>query len=149
MSAVPEDIKRLSEFLDSKFRAPGGFRFGWDALLGLVPGVGDFLTSTLSLYIIARAARLGCSVPVLMRMGLNVLIENIFDTIPLLGNIFDFLWKANNKNLKLLEAHLARPRATTRASMAVIWGTLALIALALIGVLVGALVLLKIVIEAL
>jgi len=84
-----------------------------------------------------------------MRMGLNVLIENIFDMIPLLGNIFDFLWKANNKNLKLLEAHLARPRATTRASMAVIWGTLALIALALIGVLVGALVLLKIVIEAL
>jgi Domain of unknown function (DUF4112) len=113
------DLKQISTVLDSKFEFMG-LKFGLDGILGLVPVVGDFFTSALSLYIIYQAALLGCSVPTLLRMVLNVMIDNLLDIFPILGNIFDFLWKSNNKNVALLEKHLARPHQTHRQSQWVI-----------------------------
>lgn len=128
------ELRKISEFLDSKYQLPFGFRIGWDGLLGLIPGIGDLATNLASFYILYKAAILGCPVSVVLRMGLNVLVDNVIDTIPLIGNLFDFVWKANNKNLALLESYIQQPHRTTRASQAVVAVTLILIALALIAV---------------
>ncbi|MBX3017322.1 MAG: DUF4112 domain-containing protein [Bdellovibrionaceae bacterium] len=113
------DLRAISRAMDSQFKV-GGFRFGWDGILGLIPGIGDVATSLVSIYIVMRAAALGASPSILMRMGLNVLIDNVFDAVPIFGQIFDFLWKSNDKNMVLLERHLQNPRATSRASALVV-----------------------------
>lgn len=104
-----EHLKKLSRLLDSKFEGPYGLKFGLDGLLGLIPGVGDFITTSLSLYIVLQAALMGCSVATVFRMALNILIENLIDIIPLLGNLFDFFWKSNTRNMVILENHLRNP----------------------------------------
>lgn len=105
-------VRDLAVLLDSKFEGPFGFRFGLDGLLGFIPVIGDFVTTGLSLYIIITAASLGAAPSVILRMGLNVLLENLMDMIPGLGNLFDFYWKSNTKNLALLEAHLHDPQGS-------------------------------------
>ena len=126
-------LRTLGQLLDSRFEGPMGLRFGLDGLLGLIPVVGDLITSAISFYIIAQAAVLGCAPSTLVRMALNVMIENLIDIIPLVGNIFDFIWKANLKNLALLENHLAAPRKVTWQSRVIV----GLIALSLLVVLLG------------
>lgn len=104
-----EQLKDLARLLDTKFSGPFGIKFGLDALVGLIPGVGDFVTSALSLFIIAQAASLGARPSTLIRMGINVIVENIVDMIPIFGNLFDFYWKSNMKNMAILEEHLSNP----------------------------------------
>src|SRR5688572_5503447 len=113
------DVRALATLLDSKFSVLG-FKFGLDGLLGLIPVVGDVVTSLMSLYILGLAASVGCSASTLMRMGLNIAFENLVDMIPVAGNIFDFFYKSNTRNLRLLEAHMHNPRAVTRSSRAVL-----------------------------
>lgn len=120
--------------MDSQFRL-GGFRFGLDGVLGLIPGVGDIVTTGISIYIIAEAAKLGCSPTTLIRMALNLAFENLVDMVPVLGNVFDFLWKANSRNIDLLDKHLADPRHTTHQSR----GVLLIIVLSLLSVLFASL----------
>ncbi len=120
--------------MDSQFRL-GGFRFGLDGVLGLIPGVGDIVTTGISIYIIAEAAKLGCSPTTLIRMALNLAFENLVDMVPILGNVFDFLWKANSRNIDLLDKHLADPRHTTHQSR----GVLLIIVLSLLSVLFASL----------
>lgn len=113
-------LKALAKLMDSQFQGPLGFKYGLDALLGLIPGLGDILTSGVSLYIIIQSALLGCNSTILFRMGLNVFVENIFDMIPILGNVFDFVWRSNNKNIALLELHLLKPAEATFQSRLVL-----------------------------
>ncbi len=128
-----DDLRSLSHLLDTKFRGPLGTRFGLDGLLGLIPGVGDIITSALSVYIIAQAAAAGVPPSTLARMAFNVILENIFDMIPILGNLFDFYWKANNRNMQLIEGHIINPgRETIKSRMIV--GLVAVSLLALIGI---------------
>jgi hypothetical protein len=108
-------IRKLSILLDTQYKV-GGFHFGWDALLGLFPLFGDFITTILSFYIIFEAALLGCPIAVLLRMVVNVMVENGMDFIPVVGNMFDFIWKSNRKNIGLLEAYLKRPDHIRRQS---------------------------------
>jgi hypothetical protein len=127
-------LRHLSVLLDSKYRGPFGVSFGLDAILGLLPVVGDSVTTVLSGYIILQAALLGCPVPILIRMVTNVLIETVVDLIPLVGNIFDFVWKSNRKNLALLEDYLIFPkRATMKSYLAV--GVISLFFLGLLSLL--------------
>ncbi len=128
-----QDLKNLSAALDSKFEGPFGIRFGLDGILGFVPFVGDLITTGISVYIIAQAALLGCSTATLLRMAMNVMIENLFDLVPFVGNFFDIFWKSNNKNMALLEAHLLNPRAVTARSTLV----LVLVCLLLLGFIIG------------
>ncbi len=128
-----QQVRRLAELLDSEFKLPFGWRIGWDGILGLIPGFGDTATSMVSFYILYRAAMLGCPPSVILRMGLNVLIDNLLDVIPILGNIFDFIWKSNLKNVQLMEEYLAQPHATVRTSRWVIAGTVIFIFAVLIG----------------
>lgn len=128
-----EQLKKISVLMDSKFQGPLGFKFGLDGILGLIPFVGDFFTTAISLYIVGQSALLGCSPSVLLRMGLNILIENLLDMIPVVGSVFDFVWKANNKNISLLESHMLNPRGATFQSRLI----LGLITFLILGILVG------------
>lgn len=110
-----------------------GTSFGIDGLLGLIPGIGDIITTSISIYIIAQAAALGVGASTLIRMALNVGIENLFDMIPVLGNFFDFYWKSNVKNMALLESHLAQPARETIKSRMIV----ALICFALLALLIA------------
>jgi hypothetical protein len=102
-------LHELASLLDSAFQIPGtSFRIGWDSLVGLVPGIGDAMTGVLSAAIVARAAQLGVPRGVLTRMGLNVAVDVIVGAVPLIGDVFDVVWKANKRNVRLLERYLER-----------------------------------------
>ena len=109
-------LKALAWWLDNSIRLPGGFRIGADAILGLVPFLGDALGMLLSGYIVLQAARLRAPFSVLARMLLNVAIEGLIGLVPLAGDVFDAAWKANQRNVSLLESYLDHPAATTATS---------------------------------
>jgi hypothetical protein len=105
-----EWLDRLAWLLDDLFGVPGtNQRFGLDAIVGLVPGVGDVVGALLSTYIIVQAARLGAPTATIVRMLGNVAVETIIGTVPILGDWFDVVWKANLKNVALLAQALDRP----------------------------------------
>lgn len=132
-SEARKELNRLAILLDSKFPLPFGWKIGWDGILGLIPGVGDLATNLVSFYIMYRAAMIGCPPSVVLRMGLNVLIDNVIDTLPLIGNIFDFMWKSNLKNVALMEAYLNQPHRTVVSSRAVVTATVMFIFMVMIG----------------
>jgi Domain of unknown function (DUF4112) len=112
-----EALHRLGYLLDNSIPIPGTkFRIGWDALIGLVPGIGDLLGGALSLYIILQSARLGVPRALLGRMAWNVGLETVVGSVPLLGDLFDAGFKANLRNLTLLQQHIEEPRESRRAS---------------------------------
>ena len=114
--------------LDNAIRIPGTpIRFGLDALIGLVPGIGDVAGAAISGYVILAAGRLGAPAAVLLRMVLNVGLDMLVGTVPLVGDLFDVGLKANVRNLALLERSLGDPRGTRRSSAMVILGVLALL----------------------
>jgi hypothetical protein len=110
-------LRRLAVLLDDSIHIPGtGFRVGLDALLGLLPGAGDLAGGAFSLYILLEAARMDVPRPLLVRMGTNLVIDVVGGAVPILGDLFDAGFKANMRNLALLEQHLSRPVASTRSS---------------------------------
>jgi len=110
-----ERLKAYAHLLDSAIRLPGGFRIGLDGIVGLVPGIGDLLGAGLSGYFIYAASRLDIPKPVITRMILNTAIETVVGMVPVLGDAFDFVFKANDRNARLLRAALeARDRGQSR-----------------------------------
>ena len=104
-------LEALGSLLDSRFRLPGGFRFGLDPLIGLVPGVGDGISAIVSLYIVLEAYRLGASRGTLARMLLNIGLDLGVGIIPIVGDVADFAFKSNRRNLDLLRRHLGRGKS--------------------------------------
>lgn len=102
-------LRRLTRLMDSSIRLPGTrYRFGLDPLVGLIPGVGDAIGLGVSLWIVTEARRLGVSGPTLTRMLLNAAADTVVGAIPVLGDLFDAGYKANQRNLELLEEDLRR-----------------------------------------
>ncbi len=100
-------LQWLAWFTDSAVRIPGTSRsIGADSVLSLIPGVGSFLGSGLSLYLVAEALRHGAPPRLLTRMGLNIAADTAVGVIPVAGFFFDMFYKANQRNLALLRAHL-------------------------------------------
>ena len=100
-------VRFIARMMDDQFRVPGtNLRFGLDFLLGLFPGLGDAVTSVISLLIVHHAWQSGASKLTLARMLGNVGIDFLVGSVPLFGDLFDLAWKANRKNARLLEAHL-------------------------------------------
>jgi hypothetical protein len=131
---VEQGLETLSRYLDGLFRVPGTeWRFGLDALIGLIPNYGDMATSLVSIYILIAGVRYGVPKITLLRMTLNVVIDYLVGVIPVIGDSFDFVWKANKWNVELIKA-----RATGRGK-----GTISdwIFLFVLIGILVGALIL--------
>ena len=111
---VDKGIERLGWLMDDLFRVPVlGWRFGLDALIGLVPGFGDTATSLASFYILAAAVRYRVPKVTLLRMGLNIGLDYIVGSLPIVGDLADAWWKSNRKNVELL-----RKRATVSAEEA-------------------------------
>ncbi|WP_435183182.1 DUF4112 domain-containing protein [Halobellus sp. EA9] len=108
-------VRRLSRALDSAVAIPGtNVRVGLDPVLGLLPGVGDAAAGALSAYVIAEAAALGVPRATLARMCLHVLVDAVVGSLPLVGDAFDAVWRANDRNVRLLEARLDDPRGERR-----------------------------------
>jgi hypothetical protein len=128
-------LNHLAWLLDNSIRLPGtDFRIGLDALLGLLPVAGDTLGVLASGYIVFEAARLGVPSGILFRMVLNVAIEGLVGSIPFAGDIFDAAWKANQRNVDLLNQYLDRPdkaAATTRVYLFVLLVMMVFVALAI------------------
>lgn len=111
-------LRWLASLFDDRFRLPGTQRrFGLDGVLGLLPGVGDAATGAVSLYLVAEAWRLGLPLSTILRMGVNVGIDTVLGAIPLVGDLFDFAWKANQKNVRLVLDHMERQVALDMTDM--------------------------------
>jgi Domain of unknown function (DUF4112) len=134
-------VKVLSLWMDSVFRIPGvGWRFGLDPIIGLLPIAGDLASAGVSIYILLAAGRLQVPRITIARMGLNVAIDYTLGAIPLIGNVFDFVWKANARNVEILERTLAaRPDERRRQSL---WDWLFILTVvfSLVALLIGTLV---------
>jgi hypothetical protein len=102
-------IDRLATLLDTRFVIPfTKFRFGADSLIGLAPGFGDAVTTALALYIVYEAHRLGAPKAVLARMLGNVAIDGMIGVVPVAGDVFDVMFRANRRNVRILREHLDR-----------------------------------------
>lgn len=112
---VEESLENLSRYLDGLFRVPGtGWRFGLDSLIGLIPNVGDTLTSFASFYILIAGVRYGVPKITLLRMAFNIGLDYLVGTIPFIGDAFDFFWKANQQNMDLIrERGTGKNKGTT------------------------------------
>jgi hypothetical protein len=99
-------LDMLANLLDTAFILPGtGIRFGFDAIIGLVPGIGDAITTLVSLYIVREARALGAPRHLIARMLANVAIDGVVGAVPFLGDAFDVFWRANRRNVALLRQH--------------------------------------------
>jgi hypothetical protein len=104
------DVEALARWLDYAFAAPGGFRFGFAGIIGLIPGIGDAFDALVSFYIVVRAIQLGIPRVAIVRMLLNIGIEALAGAVPFLGDLFDVAFKANRRNYRLLKSHLYQPQ---------------------------------------
>ncbi len=139
-----ERLQRVSWLLDNAIPIPfTRFRIGLDPLIGLMPGLGDAIGASMSGWIVVEAARFGVSRSVLLRMLLNIAIDTAIGAVPGVGDLFDFAWKSDQMNLKLLQRHLEHPEGARRASRRFLFGLLLAMLLLIVGVTVGAVVLLK------
>jgi len=130
--AVPELkwIDGFSRLLDTKFRIPGtDIRFGADFLLGLFPGVGDVISLGMSGILVATMAKNGASGMLVVRMLFNVALDALVGTIPILGNIFDLIYKANYRNAVLMREYYGEGEHTGSAWPVVIGVIVAIVAI--------------------
>jgi len=129
-----DDVRVLARVLDSAVRVPGtNIRLGLDAVLGLMPAVGDVAGGVFASYVLIQAARLGAPPSVLVRMLVNVGVDSLVGTVPLVGDLFDIGWKSSTRNVALLERHVASPVATRAASRRVVIAVVAALALMVAG----------------
>lgn len=104
-------LDNLAKLMDTQFRIPGtNFRFGLDGLLGLIPGAGDLSTFAVSGFMLWVMARNGASGYVMARMVLNVVIDTVVGSVPLIGDLFDIVFKANTRNMQLMHEHYVEGR---------------------------------------
>lgn len=122
-------LRTLAWLLDNSIPLPGGYRIGVDALIGLVPGIGDAIGALLSAYIVNEARALGAPRSVLLRMMGNVMIETVIGSIPFAGDLFDAAFKANSRNLALLGRYQLDPIGSRRSSRWFVIGFSSLLAL--------------------
>lgn len=123
------EVESLAWLLDNSIPVPGtgGRRFGVDAIIGLVPVVGDFLSGGIGLFVIWRASRMGLPRIVVARMLANSAIDFVIGAIPFIGDAFDLWFKANTRNLNLMRRHLERPDTSTRNEWLVLAGLLGIV----------------------
>ena len=132
------DVELLARLMDSVFSIPGTrIRFGLDAIIGLIPGLGDTLTSFVSLYILKFASRCGVPRVTLVRMAMNIAVDYVVGTVPLMGDVFDVYWKANLKNVDLLKRHMLATPAAERRGRSGDWLFVAGLGAGLIALLIG------------
>jgi hypothetical protein len=138
-------IAMMARLMDTAFVIPGtNIRFGLDPLLGLVPGLGDTLTAAVSVMLIMQSARHGVPKVVLARMGMNVILNTVLGSVPVVGDAFSVYFKSNAKNYELLRRHAGSQRKATRSDWAFVIGIIAVVVTLLVLLLIGIATLLSI-----
>lgn len=122
---------RISHVLDRAFQVPGTkWRFGMDAVIGFVPGIGDLVGAALGIYGVFVARRIGVPLSVQSRMVSNVLFDTVTGTVPVVGDAVDFAYKPHVRNLKLIDDWQGAPKKVEERSTLVLW----LIPASLVGI---------------
>ena len=125
--------------MDDLIRVPGlGWRFGLDAIVGLIPGLGDTATSLVSFYILGSAVRYGVPKVTLLRMGMNLGIDYLVGSLPFVGDVFDAWWKSNQRNVALLSQRATVSASEARKGKISDWLFVGAIILLLVGLALGA-----------
>tara|TARA_B100001250_G_scaffold360555_1_gene338090 strand:- start:1350 stop:1709 length:360 start_codon:yes stop_codon:yes gene_type:complete len=102
-------LRQLSENLDESFTIPGtNIKFGIDALIGLVPGGGDLIGGLFSLYLLRTAIKMKLPKSAIISIMFNIIIDTTIGIVPVIGDIFDILWKSNKRNMRIIEKHLVK-----------------------------------------
>ena len=136
---VEASLERLSWIMDDLIRIPGlNWRFGLDALVGLIPGFGDTATSLVSFYILAAAVRYQVPKITLLRMGLNLGMDYLVGSLPVVGDLFDAWWKSNQRNMALLNERATVSASEAKAGKLSDWLFVGVLILVLIAMAVGA-----------
>ena len=131
---IEEGLDTLAKYLDDLFKIPVvGWRFGIDAILGLVPNVGDTLTSLASFYILFAGVRYGVPKITLLRMAFNIGLDYLVGMIPFVGDAFDFFWKANRRNMDLIRERATGKNKSTTGDYIFVIGIILFLILLLIG----------------
>jgi hypothetical protein len=131
---VERSLDQLAFYLDGLFRVPGTtWRFGLDGLIGLIPNVGDTLTSFASFYILLAGVRYGVPKITLLRMAMNIAVDYVLGSIPVIGDAFDFVWKANQMNLELIRERATGRGAGRTSDYVFVFGLISVLVLLLIG----------------
>jgi hypothetical protein len=124
-----DSLRRTAWALDNLFEVPGlGFRFGLDAIVGLVPGLGDLATPVFGVWVLLHAFRMRVPKIVLARMALNVGLDALVGLVPIIGDLFDMGFKANMRNMALLDRHADPTAQPTRADYVFVSVVLAVVA---------------------
>ena len=132
-------LKLLSERLDNSIKVPGtNQKIGIDAIVGIIPILGDFIGAIFSTYILYSGIKMGVSSKIVKKMATNIAIEFIIGSIPIIGDIFDALWKANKRNVELIEEATLENQENYRLNY-LIMASLIIIILGLILVFLGSL----------
>ena len=135
---VERSLEQLSRVMDGLFRIPGTqWRVGLDALVGLIPGVGDFATTAVSLYILAAGVRYRVPKVTLLRMAANIAVDYLLGSVPVVGDIFDAAWKSNQMNVELLRRRASVTTEEAARGRASDWLFLAVIIVGLLALLAG------------
>ena len=120
--AKVRQLRQLSDLLDNAIRVPGtSLGSCLDPVLGLIPGGGDVLGGLISIYIVFSAATMGLPKETLTRMATNIVFDSLVGIVPVFGDLFDVAWKANSKNMDLLESHLGSPQVSKKADSSFIF----------------------------
>ncbi len=131
---IEQGLDNLARYLDGLFRIPGtGWRFGLDAIIGLIPNVGDTLTSFASFYILIAGVRYGVPKITLLRMGMNIGIDYIVGTIPIIGDLFDVFWRSNMQNIELIRRRATGPKDRAIGDYLFVFGIIGVLLLLLAG----------------
>ncbi len=131
---VERNLDELSRYLDGLFRVPGTeWRFGLDSLIGLIPNVGDTLTVVPALYILVSGVRYGVPKITLLRMAFNIGLDYVVGMIPFVGDAFDFVWKANNRNMNLIRERAAGLGRGTAGDYVFVFGLIGLLIVLLLA----------------
>ena len=140
---IEQSLDQLSRWMDGLFRIPGtGWRFGLDAIVGLIPGVGDTVSTLTGFYILAAGVRYRVSKVTLLRMGVNIGVDYLFGAIPVIGDIFDMAWKSNQRNVELLRRRATVSAEDAHSARLSDWLFVGLVMLALLALLVGSITIL-------
>ncbi len=137
---VEESLDTLAFYLDDLFRIPAvGWRFGLDAIIGLIPNVGDTITSLTSFYILVAGVRYGVPKITLLRMAFNIGLDYLVGSIPFIGDAFDFFWKANKQNMDLIRERATGKGNGTASDYIFVFGIILVLILILIASIVASL----------
>lgn len=126
-------LRRYARLMDSSIRLPFGARIGLDSVIGLIPGLGDIAGAVFSSVILIHAWRGGVSLPVMLRLLANVLLETVVGSVPIIGDVFDMAFKANERNVRILEHYAENPRRVKARSLAAVWLLIAFLLALFIG----------------